>query len=161
MNEQYEVIDLFSVGNGYPRTDNHDFQMLPNGHAILMIYDRQPVDMSQIVPDGDPDAIVIGLVLQELDTEKTSYLNGAVGITFQSLIQQSTWTTDEVDYVHGNSVDVDHDGNWLISSRYLDEVTKIDRETGEIIWRLGGKQNMFTFQPAGGEPSLISTMHVG
>lgn len=152
MNEQYEVIDLFSVGNGYPRTDNHDFQMLPNGHAILMIYDRQPVDMSQIVPDGDPNAIVIGLVLQELDTEKNVVFEWRSWDHIPITDTTVDLTTDEVDYVHGNSVDVDHDGNWLISSRYLDEVTKIDRETGEIIWRLGGKQNMFTFQPAGGEP---------
>ena len=35
-------------------------------------------------------------------------------------------------------------GHLLISSRHMDEVTKIDRQTGEIIWRLGGKNNDFT-----------------
>lgn len=27
----------------------------------------------------------------------------------------------------------------------MDEITKINRQTGEIIWRLGGKNNQFTF----------------
>jgi hypothetical protein len=33
----------------------------------------------------------------------------------------------------------------LISSRHQDEITKIDRQTGNIIWRLGGKNNQFQF----------------
>ncbi len=33
----------------------------------------------------------------------------------------------------------------LLSFRHLNEVTKIDSSSGEIIWRLGGKQNQFTF----------------
>ena len=54
-------------------------------------------------------------------------------------------TGDRVNPVHGNSFELDHDGNLIISSRRMDEITKIDRQTGEIIWRLGGKANEFTF----------------
>jgi hypothetical protein len=39
----------------------------------------------------------------------------------------------------------DHDGNWLASNRHLSEITKIDRSTGDIIWRWGGKNNQFRF----------------
>jgi hypothetical protein len=51
----------------------------------------------------------------------------------------------DIDYVHGNSLELDHDGNILLSSRNLHEITKINRQTGEIMWRLGGKANMFNF----------------
>jgi hypothetical protein len=44
-----------------------------------------------------------------------------------------------------NSIDLDNDGNLLFSSRNLEEITKINRQTGEIIWRLGGRNNQFTF----------------
>ena len=37
------------------------------------------------------------------------------------------------------------DGTLLLSSRHLDEIMKIDRQTGDIIWRWGGKNNEFTF----------------
>ena len=35
--------------------------------------------------------------------------------------------------------------HFLISSRNLDEITKIHRITGDIIWRWGGSQNEFNF----------------
>jgi hypothetical protein len=38
---------------------------------------------------------------------------------------------------------VDHDDNLLISARKTSAVYKIDRNTGEIIWRLGGKKSDF------------------
>jgi hypothetical protein len=33
----------------------------------------------------------------------------------------------------------------MISSRHLNEITKINRTTGDIIWRMGGIHNQFTF----------------
>jgi hypothetical protein len=47
------------------------------------------------------------------------------------------------DYFHINSIDVDHDGNLLISARNTHTVYKLDRRTGRIIWRLGGKRSDF------------------
>jgi hypothetical protein len=61
-----------------------------------------------------------------------------------------------IDYIHGNSIEVDRDGNIFISSRHLDEITKINSETGNIIWRMGGKQNMFDF---GNDTAKFSHQH--
>ncbi len=44
-----------------------------------------------------------------------------------------------------NAIDFDDDGQILLSSRLLSEVTKIDKNTGEIIWRLGGNHSDYTF----------------
>jgi hypothetical protein len=54
-------------------------------------------------------------------------------------------TTNRINYIHCNSVELDDDGHLLLSSRHLSEVTKINRPGGDIIWRLGGKGNQFTF----------------
>jgi hypothetical protein len=51
------------------------------------------------------------------------------------------------DYVHINSIDVDHDNNLLVSGHKTFTVYKIDRNTGEIIWRLGGKRSDFEMGP--------------
>lgn len=139
------VVDTFRCGNGYT-TDFHDFVLLPNGHALLMSYDPQVVDMSQIVPKGQRNAIVLGLVLQELDREKTVVFQWRSWDHFQITdVVGHPLTGGVVDYVHGNSIDADPEGNLVISSRHLDEVTKISRETGELLWRLGGRNNQFTF----------------
>jgi Arylsulfotransferase (ASST) len=47
------------------------------------------------------------------------------------------------DYFHINSIDVDHDGNLLVSARNTWAVYKIDRESGGVLWRLGGKKSDF------------------
>jgi hypothetical protein len=55
-------------------------------------------------------------------------------------------------FPHMNSIVIDDDGNIVLSSRNSGEVTKINRQTGDIIWRLGGPVNEFTFvnDPFGG-----------
>ena len=54
------------------------------------------------------------------------------------------FTGSHIDPVHANAIELDGDGNILLSSRHPDEITKINRETGDIMWRLGGKNNQFT-----------------
>ena len=47
-------------------------------------------------------------------------------------------SSPEITFMHGNSIEVDNDNNLLISNRTSNEVFKINRITGEIIWILGG-----------------------
>ena len=75
--------------------------------------------------------------------------NGAIVAEFRSWEQFSAEDTQDpylgqAGIFHTNAVEVDTDGNWLLSSRNLSEITKVDRETGEVLWRMGGKENEFT-----------------
>lgn len=145
LDSTYAIIDSFACGNGYS-TDWHELQILENNHAFLLSYDKQPVDMSQVVENGDPNANVEGVVLQELDENKNVIFQWRSWDHYQ--ITDATnldLTNDLISFVHGNAIDIDSDGNILLSARRLDEITKIDRNTGNIIWRLGGKNNQFTF----------------
>jgi hypothetical protein len=145
MDATFTVVDSFSTGNGY-ETDPHEGRMLPNGHVLLMSYDPQPVDMSQVVPGGNPDATVIGLVIQEVDDQQNVYFQWRSWDHFEITdASHQDLTAASIDYVHGNAIEIDDDGNLLISSRHLDEITKIDRETGDVLWRWGGKRNQFAF----------------
>jgi hypothetical protein len=54
-------------------------------------------------------------------------------------------TGTSVNWMHGNAMDFDADGNLLVSFRNLGEITKIDVSTGAVIWRLGGRKNQFIF----------------
>ena len=65
MDSTYAFQDTFTVvGN---TTDNHDFTMLENGHSLLIGVDQRTIDMSLVVPGGNPNAQVKGLVVQEQD----------------------------------------------------------------------------------------------
>ena len=146
LDSSYAAVDSFACGNGYP-TDEHELQILANGHSLLMSYDFQTVRMDTIVPGGDTAATVIGLIIQELDETKNVVFQWRSWDHF--LITDASdridLTAHTIDYVHGNSVELDINGNLIISCRHLDEITKINRTSGEIIWRLGGKNNQFQF----------------
>jgi hypothetical protein len=145
MDSNYTVIDTFLCTNGYG-TDEHEIYMLEDGHYFLIALGYRQVDMSLIVPGGDPNANVIDNHIQEFDANHNlvfewlsyDYFN-IIDAVHEDLTQHT------IDYVHMNSIAVDYDGNIIISSRHLSEVTKIDRQTGEIIWSLGGENNDFDF----------------
>ena len=50
-----------------------------------------------------------------------------------------------INWTHGNAIDLDADGNLLVSFRNLSEITNIDTATGAVRWRLGGARSEFTF----------------
>ncbi len=145
LNSSGVLIDSFRCGNGYT-TDGHDIRLMQNGHALLMAYDQRTIDMRTVVPGGDSAAFVIGAIVQEIDAQKNVVFEWKSWDHFA--ITDAThldFTAHLIDYSHINAFEIDHDGNILISSRHMDEITKISRTTGEIIWRLGGKHNQFTF----------------
>lgn len=151
MDLNYNIVDSFTCGNGYP-TDEHELKIMNNGHAFLMSYDRQIMNMSQVVPGGNPNATVIGLIIQELDENKNVVFQWRSWDHFiLTDAPHVDYTAAVVDYVHGNAIELDTDGNLMISTRHFSEITKISRTTGNIIWRLGGPRNQFTFvnDPAG------------
>ena len=51
-----------------------------------------------------------------------------------------------VNWTHGNALNLDGDGNLIVSFRSLSELTKIDTETGAVLWRMGGLRNQFAFE---------------
>lgn len=145
MDRTFTVVDTIRCGNGYD-TDPHELRILPNGHALLLGVDNEIVDMSKVVPGGYAAAEVVGYIIQELDTSKNVVFQWRSWDHYRITdAEYIDFTAGWIDYVHGNALDVDTDGNILFSSRDLNEITKIDRQSGGIIWRLGGKNNQFRF----------------
>ncbi|MGB3075805.1 MAG: arylsulfotransferase family protein [Chitinophagales bacterium] len=146
LDSNYNLIDSAQCKNGYElSTNDHDVMMYPDGHILLQAYENTVTDMTAY--GGLTNAVVQYLVLQELDQNKEVVFEWRSEDHFQftDANQYTPLTNLNVDYVHGNSVERDFDGNILISCRNMDELTKINRETGEIIWRMGGENNQFTF----------------
>ncbi len=144
MDSHYQVVDTYQAGNGYT-SDLHDFTMTPDGYAFLMAYDTETVDLSKIVRGGKQNAAVTGLIIQELDPSKNVIFEWRSWDHFSLLDTTVSLTDLQIDWVHGNGMVLTSDGNLLLSSRNLSEITKINLQTGDVIWRLGGKANMFKF----------------
>lgn len=154
MDAHFQIVDTLKCLNGKD-TDEHDIQLLPNGHVLMIAREERPI--TEIDPEGNPNSTVIGNHIQELDENGTLVFEW---LCWDHFALEDSYIASTgvklVDYVHMNSIDVDYDGHLLLSSRHLSECTKIHRQTGEIIWRLGGKNNQFDFI---NDPDQISFQH--
>jgi hypothetical protein len=152
MDSTFTVRDSVSCLNGIT-TDNHDLQILPNGHYLLLGNEFVVMDLSSynwFSGNGSPGssaANVLCGVIQVLDENKNAVFTWRAVDHYQFADVQEQWLFNPniVDWTHFNSVELDNDGNILVSARNFSEVTKINRQTGSIIWRMGGKRNQFTF----------------
>lgn len=146
--------EFVSQSRGY-LTTQHDFHMLPNGNMVVLGAEDVTIDMSAIVPGGHPAANVVNAVIQEIDRD------GRVVVQWKALDHLPITDSYEdlaapaIRFCHNNSLWIDDDGNWIISMRHMSQVIKVNRSTGEVMWKLGGKSNQFTF--IGDHPELAPT----
>jgi hypothetical protein len=136
----YRVIARVHAGHGY-FADQHTFALTPQGTALIEAY-HQTRRHGRAVYDG---------IVQELDVA-----TGRVLFEWHSLDHvplRDSYVPPPLDrnvpwdYFHINSVTVAPDGNLLISSRHTWTVFEVDRHTGRIVWRLGGKHSDFKLGP--------------
>ncbi|MFC2136239.1 LamG-like jellyroll fold domain-containing protein [Bacteroidota bacterium] len=145
INNNFETTAVISVQNDHG-TDEHDFLITPDGTYLMIGITSEERDMSIVVDGGDPNANLIGNVIQELDAGQNVIFEWNASNYFDITdATEINLTASRIDWVHMNSITIDYDGHILVSSRHLSECTKINRQTGEIIWRLGGANNEFTF----------------
>jgi hypothetical protein len=143
LDDRFRVIDVLD----YPDADGHEFLIRENGGRVFFVLDRDTVDMSELVEGGKDSAIVLDYRLVEVDRDGDVVFDwkGLDHYEVTDASRENNLAANVIDYMHPNSVDIDYDGAYLISCRNLDEITKIDPVTGEIIWRFGGSRNDFTF----------------
>jgi hypothetical protein len=143
MDPDFNEIDSFQIGNGYI-AEAHDFQWLPNGHALLFGYYLTPMDLSGLVDGGYPKALVSGGVVQELDADRNVVFQWRTWDHYSP--EEVSWRRADrpiVSQFHLNTINMDVDGHIFLGTPSW--VKKINRQTGEIIWHLGGDENEFTF----------------
>ena len=152
LDSTFTIVDSVSCKNGIT-TDSHDFQILPNGHFLLLGYENAIMDLSAYPwfkptgAHGSTSANVKCNVIQELDANKNVVFEWHCKDYFNFADVDSVWLSNPftVDWTHCNAVEPDQDGNILLSSRHFNEIIKINRTDSSIMWRLGGVQNQFTF----------------
>jgi hypothetical protein len=137
----YREITRVKAGNGYD-ADHHEFLITPEDTALITIYHGVDRDLTSV--GGPADATVLDGIVQEVDIE-----TGEVLFEWHSLdhVELSEHTTAYYDHLHLNSIDVYDEDHLIISSRETSTVFKIDRKTGDIVWRLGGEKSDFEMGP--------------
>ncbi|MBN1481030.1 carbohydrate-binding protein [candidate division KSB1 bacterium] len=145
LDNRYRPVKTFYASNGY-YTDEHELQVLENGGYLIIGRRDERVDMSQYVPGGRNNALVQETCIQEYTADDELIFQWAAWDHLDIRdIQLSDPLSNRMYFSHMNSIDIDDDGHLIVSNRELSEITKIHRQTGDIIWRLGGAHNQFTF----------------
>ncbi len=147
VDSKYHKIATIRAANGM-QADIHDIDLTSSGKAYIDIYNPVTLDLSAF--GGSRTANVLEFVIQEVDIATGDLVFEWHSLnSFPVTDSYEPLTNDPVDYMHGNSVTQDTDSNLLVSARHLSTGFKINRSTGQVMWRLGGKRNQFKFSPAG------------
>jgi Arylsulfotransferase (ASST) len=135
------VVREYSASGGI-ETGAHELRLTSNGYLLFGVIDSA-IDLTQY--GGRADATVKGMIVEHHRGGEVFRWSTFDHLAIDEAALDIALTTRNVNPWHVNAVDIDTDGNLLISFRNSDMVLKVDSKTGEIIWRLGGEKNQFTF----------------
>ena len=160
--ENFNPIKEYVAADPY-FADEHELQVLENGNYLIIGIRDTTVDWSERVPGGNSQVTVLESAIQEFTPDGELIFTWAGLDHFDPNDIYDYCTLNEANpkgtfirFPHMNAIDIDDDGHILLSSRHISEVTKIHRETGEIIWRLGGANNQFEFVTSGCSAIIIT-----
>lgn len=120
----------------------HELLVGSGGDAWLLCDETRTMDLTAV--GGEAAAAVTATVVQHLSPD------GALLWEWNSFdhfamtdLPLADRAGTAVNFTHGNGIGFDSDSNLILGFRSLSEVTKVNRSTGAVIWRLGGLANQF------------------
>ncbi|MFL5823066.1 MAG: arylsulfotransferase family protein [Solirubrobacteraceae bacterium] len=149
VDQAYRTVAVLHAGNGYV-ADPHEFQLTPQATALIDSYVPVRADLSTV--GGSSQGTVLDCVIQEMDvrTGQVLWEWHALGHVPLRASYKPPPAEDPYDYFHLNSVQRLPGGNLVISARNTWAVYEISRQTGNVIWTLGGKHSSFKMGPRTG-----------
>jgi hypothetical protein len=140
----YHVIARIRARGSGVRTDLHEFRITGRNTALLLGW--RVVDRDLRRYGGIRNSAVIDNFVQEIDIR-----TGRLLLNFSAMRRISPResyvrppkTAGGWDAYHLNSITEDSDGNLLVTSRHMSAVYKINRRTGQVMWKLGPRGGNF------------------
>jgi len=145
---QFELHDLLTGGTTYVEPpdsplDSHELRYLPNGDYLVL---SDPIERGvNLTGLGfGPSEDMVGCQVQELDPSGAAVWTWRMVDHFDPVLVSTYPETTRVGAAtviipfHCNSVDVDPDGNLLVSARDTDSIFLVSRATGTVEWKIGG-----------------------
>ena len=144
VDSSYRPVTTIHGGNGY-LLDLHEATITPRGTLLSIVYN--PVRRSLRDLGGPRVARVIDSVVQEIDIATGLVMFewhslGTIGLK-ESYGRVPGGGDPLFDYVHANSVSETPDGDLLVSGREVWAGYKLDRLTGKLEERIGGKRSSY------------------
>ncbi|KAI0452566.1 ASST-domain-containing protein [Xylaria acuta] len=135
---------------GHASMGTHECQLTADGSAVIVLTEIIPFDLTAV--GGPENSKILDNIVQEIDIATGELLWEWRASDHYDLLESYTeykHGPGAYDYIHMNSVERTLEGNFLISARHTHSIKFVDRESGDIIWTLGGKNNDFMDISAG------------
>ena len=155
LDHNFQEIDrVDAIGNGINHTDFHDFLILENGNYAFLSYNG--VERDGVFYE-DSVVVVIDPTTKEEVFRWDSWeeIGSNIGTPENEVVdigEQLGGETRIPEYAHINSLFQDENGDYIMSLRFTSSIIKVDGETSEIIWRLGGLRSDFEIDDPWGGP---------
>jgi hypothetical protein len=140
----YREVARVRAGNGL-KADVHELLLTPRGTALITAYASVTADLRPV--GGPAEQPTLDSIVQEVDVRTGAVLFEWRSLAHVPITDSYAPILDPYDYFHVNSIDVDVDGDLLVCARNTSAVYKLDRSSGKVLWRLGGKSSDFTMGP--------------
>lgn len=118
-------------------TDDHELRLLfrdtTYDGAVFLTYTQRHLDLS--AQGGPSDTLVSGHQLVRVNADGSQHVLFDAWDHF-TIADEVEPIPNEPDFDHPNSIAIAPDGNYVVSWRNFDAITKIDATTGAIIWTL-------------------------
>ncbi|KAI6878780.1 hypothetical protein KC360_g8390 [Hortaea werneckii] len=146
--QQYKEIS----GANDIKADLHSFEITRDDTAVASLYEPHKVNLEGVKGwDSDKkgsEGYVWDALFQEIDIETGEAIfqwRASDHLDFRESFVGVNKAThgDPWDFFHINTIEKDGAGNYLVSARHLRAVLYVSGETGEVLWKLGGKANSF------------------
>ena len=146
LNQAYEPVATVKAGNGL-QADLHEFNITPENTALISAYRTRAADLTAI--GGPASGVAYEGVVQEIDiaTGKVLFEWNSLDHVPVAESQIKMQGKGPQDYFHLNSVALWDANHLLISARNTWAAYLVDRRTGAVVWRLGGKKSDFSIGP--------------
>jgi hypothetical protein len=153
VDDHYDVVRTIKARDGFV-ADQHEFTITPRDSALYSSSKIVPADLSAY--GGPANGYLDSPEIQEVDIDTGRVLfrwkpADHVDLADSEMPASSAASSNGIwDAYHLNSIqEIDGGKSLLVSLRNTSTIYKVDKATGKIVWRLGGKHSDFTFADEG------------
>jgi len=120
---------------------HHDYERLPNGNTLVLLFENLSPEMTASIRggapgDSDPESM-FGDIVQEIAPDGSIVYEWKAWEHLDPEEDAICPLEDRVEWTHGNSLKITPEGDLIVSYRRISTVGIVDKASGDFRWKWG------------------------
>jgi len=120
---------------------HHDYERLPNGNTLVLLFENLSPEMTASIRggapgDSDPESM-FGDIVQEIAPDGSIVYEWKAWEHLDPEEDAICPLEDRVEWTHGNSLKITPEGDLIVSYRRINTVGIVDKASGDFRWKWG------------------------